>query len=246
MRYLIFTDIHGNLEAFITFLKFAQKRKIDHFLFLGDLVGYGASPNEIIQKTRDLKPISMIRGNHDKAVCEIETVQTFNPIAASAIHWTRQEILKKNLTYLTRLKKGPLVINDEISICHGAPFDEDHYIFGEFDAAEAFLHVQTQICFFGHTHFPFVYTEKDHFVEGTFLTGNTNEVKIEKGTKYLINPGSIGQPRDRNPRAACAIYDSKTKKIKFHRLEYDISEAQRKIIEANLPPALAERLGVGI
>jgi len=246
MRYLIFTDIHGNLEAFLVFLKFAQKYKIDHYLFLGDLVGYGASPNEIIQKIRALKPISTIRGNHDKAVCEIDTVQTFNPIAASAIHWTRQNILKKNLTYLARLKKGLIVINDEISICHGAPFDEDHYIFGEFDAAEAFLHVKTPICFFGHTHFPFVYTEKDHFVEGTFLTGNSNEIKIEKGTKYLINPGSIGQPRDRNPRAACAIYDSKSKKIKFFRLEYDIGEAQRKIIKANLPPALAERLGVGI
>ncbi len=246
MRYLIFTDIHGNLEAFLVFLKFAQKYKIDHYLFLGDLVGYGASPNEIIQKIRGLKPLSTIRGNHDKAVCEIEIVQTFNPIAASAIHWTRENILKKYLTYLERLKKGPIVINDEISICHGAPFDEDHYIFGEFDAAEAFLHINTPLCFFGHTHFPFVYTEKDHFVEGTFITGNSNEIKIEKGTKYLINPGSIGQPRDRNPRAACAIYDSKTKKIKFFRLEYDIGEAQRKIIEAGLPPALAERLGVGI
>ena len=246
MRYLIFTDIHGNLEAFLAFLKFAQKYKIDRYLFLGDLVGYGASPNEIIQKIKGLKPITTIRGNHDKAVCEIETIQTFNPIAASAIHWTRQNILKKNLTYLERLKKGPIVINDEISICHGAPFDEDHYIFGEFDAAEAFLHVKTPICFFGHTHFPFVYTEKDHFVEGTFLTGNSNEIKIEKGTKYLINPGSIGQPRDRNPRAACAIYDSKSRKIKFFRLDYDVGEAQRKIIEANLPPALAERLGVGI
>lgn len=246
MRYIIFTDIHGNLEAFLVFLKFAQKHRIDHYLFLGDSVGYGASPNEIIQKLKALKPITAIRGNHDKAVCEINTVQTFNPIAASAIHWTRQNILKKNLVYLERLKKGPIVINDEISICHGAPFDEDHYIFGEFDAAEAFLHVKTPICFFGHTHFPFVYTEKDHFVEGTFMTGNSNEIKIVKGTKYLINPGSIGQPRDRNSRAACAIYDSKSKKIKFFRLEYDIGEAQRKIIEAKLPPALAERLGVGI
>ncbi|MFC2166661.1 metallophosphoesterase family protein [Acidobacteriota bacterium] len=246
MRYLIFTDIHGNLEAFHAFLKFSQKYKIDHYLFLGDSVGYGASPNEIIQKLRLLKPMSSIRGNHDKAVCEIETVQTFNPIAASAIHWTRDNILKKNLTYLEKLKKGPLVINDEISICHGAPFDEDHYIFGEFDAAEAFLHVKTPICFFGHTHFPFVYTEKDHFVEGTFMTGNSNEIKIEKGTKYLINPGSIGQPRDRNPYSAFALYDSKSKKMKFFRLAYNIAEAQKKIIEANLPAALAERLGVGI
>lgn len=246
MRYLIFTDIHGNLEAFLAFLKFSQKYKVDHYLFLGDSVGYGASPNEIIQKLRSLKPISTIRGNHDKAVCEIETVQTFNPIAASALHWSRENILKKNLTYIKKMKKGPIVINDEISICHGAPFDEDHYIFGEFDAAEAFLHFETPICFFGHTHFPFVYTEKDHFVEGTFLTGNSNEIKIEKGTRYLVNPGSVGQPRDRNPYSACSIYDSKSKKMKFFRFDYNIAEAQRKIVEANLPIALAERLGVGI
>jgi predicted phosphodiesterase len=246
MRYLIFTDIHGNMEAFLAFLKFAQKRKVDHYLFLGDLVGYGASPNEIIQRIRLLKPISTIRGNHDKAVCGLDTVQTFNPIAASAIHWTRDNITKKNMSFLCKLKQGPTIVNEDIMICHGAPFDEDHYIFGEFDASEAFLHVPVQICFFGHTHFPFVYEEKDNVVEGTFLTGDNNEIKIEKGVRYLINPGSIGQPRDRNPMAACAIYDSKVKKIKFYRLPYDIEKAQRRIIGAGLPPALAERLAVGI
>ncbi len=100
--------------------------------------------------------------------------------------------------------------------------------------------------FFGHTHFPFVYEEKDGVVEGTFLTGDNNEIKIEKGLRYLINPGSIGQPRDRNPMAACALYDSKAKKIKFYRFPYDIEKAQRRIIGAGLPPALAERLAVGI
>jgi predicted phosphodiesterase len=246
MRYLIFTDIHGNLEAFLAFLKFAKKRKIDQYIFLGDLVGYGASPNEIIQKIRTLKPISMIRGNHDKAVCGLDTVQTFNPIAAAAIRWTRDHISKKNLNLLYNLKQGPLIVNKEIMICHGAPFDEDHYIFGEFDAQEAFLHITTPICFFGHTHFPFIYEEKDHLVEGTFLTGDSNEIKIEKGVRYLVNPGSIGQPRDRDPQAACAIFDSKTRKIKFFRFPYDIGEAQKKILEAGLPPALAERLAVGI
>jgi predicted phosphodiesterase len=246
MRYFIFTDIHGNLEAFLSVIKFARKRKIDHYLFLGDLVGYGASANEVIQKIQLVKPLSIIRGNHDKAVCDLDSVQTFNPIAASAIHWTKENLLKKNSSYLKRLKRGPLLINDDITICHGAPFDEDHYIFGEFDAAEAFLHFNTQICFFGHTHFPFIYTEKDHIVEGTFITGNTTEIKLEKDVRYLVNPGSVGQPRDRNTRSSCAIYDTKQKKIKFYRLEYNIAEAQRKILDAKLPPALAERLGLGI
>ncbi len=246
MRYLIFADIHGNLEAFLAVLKFVQKKKIDHFIFLGDLVGYGASPNEIIQKIQNLKPISLVRGNHDKAVCGLDSIETFNPIAASAILWTKQRILKKNLTYLCRLKKGPFVLHETITVCHGAPFDEDYYIFGEFDAAEAFDHITTPVCFFGHTHFPFVYAEKESVVEGTFMEGEANEVKLEKGARYLINPGSVGQPRDRNPRAACAIYDSATRMIKFYRLEYNIQEAQRKILAERLPPALAERLSLGI
>jgi predicted phosphodiesterase len=246
MRYLIFTDIHGNLESYVALNKFIQRRKIDHFIFLGDLVGYGASPNEIIQKIRALKPLSIIRGNHDKAVCGLDSVQTFNPIAASAIHWTADHIKKSNLDFLGRLKTGPQIVHKNIMICHGAPFDEDHYIFGEFDAAEAFEHITTQLCFFGHTHFPFVYTEKDHLVDGTFLTGNSNEIKIEKGVKYLINPGAVGQPRDRNPLAACAIYDSKARKVKFFRMQYDIEEAQRKILKEGLPSPLAERLSLGI
>lgn len=246
MRYLVFTDIHGNLESFLALLKFIQRKKIDYYLFLGDLVGYGASPNEIIQKIQTLNPISLIRGNHDKAVCGLDSIDTFNPIAASAIYWTKQNLKKKNMDYLSHLKKGPIIIHDHITLCHGAPFDEDYYIFGEFDAAEAFKYIRTPLCFFGHTHFPYVYTEKDNIVEGTFLLGNSNEVKLEKGVKYLINPGSVGQPRDRNPRASCAIYDSNVKRIKFFRLDYDIEQAQKKIREKDLPLALAERLSLGI
>lgn len=246
MRYLIFTDIHGNLEAFHAVLKAVQKKKIDHYLFLGDLVGYGASPNEVIQKIMTLKPLSIIRGNHDKAVSGLDSVQTFNPIAASAIFWTKKTIARKNLDFLVRLKQSPEVVHETITICHGAPFDEDYYIFGEFDAAEAFSYIQTPVCFFGHTHFPFVYTDKEGSVEGTFLEGNANEVKLEKGVRYLINPGSVGQPRDRNPRAAFAVYDSEARTVKFSRVEYDIEEAKRKIIDEQLPPALAERLSLGI
>jgi predicted phosphodiesterase len=246
MRYLIFADIHGNLEAFLVVLKFIQKKKIDHYIFLGDLVGYGASPNEIIQKIQALKPLSMIRGNHDKAVCGLDSIETFNPIAASAIQWTKERILKKNINFLCRLRTGPQFVEDTITICHGAPFDEDYYIFGEFDAAEAFDHIKTTLCFFGHTHFPFVYSEKENMVEGLFMEGDSNEIKLEKGARYLINPGSVGQPRDRNPRAACAIYDSEARTLKFYRLEYNIEEAQRKILAEHLPSALAERLSLGI
>jgi len=246
MRYLIFTDIHGNLESFLGLLRFVRRRKIDHYIFLGDLVGYGASPNETIQLFKTLKPISKIRGNHDKAVCGFDTVQSFNPVAASGILWTKHHILKKNLNFLSRFQKGPRVIDNHITLCHGAPFDEDHYIFGEFDAAEAFFHIKTPIALFGHTHFPFIYTQKDQTVEGMFLTDNYFELTLEKDKRYLINPGSVGQPRDRNPLAACSIYNSKTRKIQFYRFEYDIEEAQRKILETDLPASLSERLALGI
>jgi predicted phosphodiesterase len=246
VRYLIFADIHGNLEAFLAVLKFIQKKKIDEYIFLGDVVGYGASPNEVIQRLQSLRPLASVRGNHDKAVCDLDSVETFNPIAASAIHWTKERLTKKNLAFLHRLRKGPQFVAETITICHGAPFDEDYYIFGEFDAAEAFRHIKTPVCFFGHTHFPFVYTEKDGLVEGTFIEGDINEIRLEKDTRYLINPGSVGQPRDRNPRAACAIFDSEARVMKFSRHEYNIEEAQRKILAERLPPALAERLSLGI
>jgi predicted phosphodiesterase len=246
MRYLIFSDIHGNLEALDVVLRFVQKRRVDHYVLLGDLVGYGASPNEIIHKVRSLKPLSIIRGNHDKAVCGEESIETFNPIAASAIFWTRTAIVKKNADFLVHLKKGPLLVHDAFAICHGAPFDEDFYIFGEFDAAEAFSYLRLPLCFFGHTHFPYVYTRRDNTVAGTYVDESLSEIKLEKGVTYLINPGSVGQPRDRNPRAAFAVYDSETHLVKFHRLDYNVRETQSKILAAKLPPALAERLTLGI
>jgi len=246
MRYLIFSDIHGNLEALNALMKFIQKKKIDHFVCLGDLVGYGASPNETIQKVRNLRPLSIIRGNHDKAVTGQDSIETFNPIAAAAIYWTKKNILKKNAEFLGHVKKGPQVVDERFTICHGSPFDEDYYIFGEFDAAEAFDYLKLPLCFFGHTHFPFVYAKRDGAVESTFLEGNANEVKLEKDVTYLINPGSVGQPRDRNPRVAFAIYDSDIHTVKFHRLEYDLDDAKAKITKAGLPPALAERLSLGI
>jgi predicted phosphodiesterase len=246
MRYLIFSDIHGNLEALEAVLRDTKKKKIEHYLFLGDLVGYGASPNEVIQQVQALGPLSLVRGNHDKAVAGLDSIQTFNPIAAAGIEWTRKSLNKRYLRFLGSLAKSPLIVHDTITICHGAPFDEDYYIFGEFDAAEAFDYISTPVCFFGHTHFPFVYVAREEMVEGTFIEKFPAEIKLEKGARYLINPGSVGQPRDRDPRASYAIYDSKNNRLKFNRVEYNIAESQRKILATDLPAALAERLSLGI
>lgn len=246
MRYLIFTDIHGNLEALQAMFQFIARKRIDQYLFLGDLVGYGASPNETIDLVNKLQPLSIIRGNHDKAVCGLDSIETFNPIAVSAITWSRRELSKPHAQFLCRLKKGPLVINERISICHGAPFDEDFYIFGEFDAAEAFHYLPTGIGFFGHTHFPFLYVKEGNTVRGHPLEGDHGTVHLKKNAKYLINPGSVGQPRDRNPKAACAIFDAAESTLHHFRFSYDIDAAQAKILGQNLPSALAERLSLGI
>jgi len=246
MRYLIFSDIHGNLEAFDVLLRFAAKKKIDHYVCLGDLVGYGASPNEIIRKIRTLKPLWVVRGNHDKAVSGQESIETFNPIAAAAIRWTQKTVTKSHAEFLNKIPRGPRSVDGLFTICHGALFDEDYYIFGEFDADEAFDYMPTPLCFFGHTHFPFLYARKGEHVTGEYMDGGETERKLEKGVAYLINPGSVGQPRDRNPQAAFAIFDSDRQTIRFYRAPYDIAAAQKKIHKAELPPALAERLAVGI
>ncbi|MCX6559347.1 MAG: metallophosphoesterase family protein [Candidatus Aminicenantes bacterium] len=244
MRVLVFSDIHGNLEALAAVLRLAEKKKIDHYVCLGDLVGYGASPNEVVRIIRRLKPLSLIRGNHDKAVCSRESIDAFNPIAAAAIRWTRKVVTKTSHDFLHALPQGPQTVDGLFTICHGAPFDEDFYIFGEYDADEAFGYIKTPIGFFGHTHFPFVYVLRDGSLVGTHMDGG--EIKLEEGSAYLINPGSVGQPRDRNPKAACLVYDTDHKTVRFHRLEYDIASCQKRIRKAELPAALADRLASGL
>jgi predicted phosphodiesterase len=245
MRYLIFADIHSNLEALHSVLEFAQTKKIDHYLFLGDLVGYGASPNEVIETMAELKSLSLVRGNHDKAVAGLESTDMFNPVAAAAIHWTRSRIKPEAKQFLTQIKTGPQKVHRSLTICHGSPFDEDYYIFGEFDAAEAFRYLRTKIGFFGHTHFPVVYAVRPGYIEGQALVGNA-EVHLEPKLRYLINPGSVGQPRDRNPLASCGIYDSQDHTFRLFRVKYDVVRAQQKIIASKLPRSLAERLAFGI
>jgi len=246
MRYLVFTDIHGNLEALEALFDFVSRKKIDRYLCLGDLVGYGASPNETIDRVRKLEPLSIIRGNHDKAVCGQDSLETFNPMAALAIAWCRKTLVREHSRYLCGLPKGPQVVDGHLTLCHGAPFDEDFYIFGEFDAAEAFQYLETRIGFFGHTHFPCLYVKTGNTVEGRLIEEDHSIVRLKKNVHYLINPGSVGQPRDRNPKAACAVFDSEESTVHFHRFDYDIAGAQEKILAHNLPPALAERLALGI
>jgi predicted phosphodiesterase len=245
MKYLIFSDIHSNLEAFQKLLSLKKVKAIDQFLFLGDLVGYGPDPNETINEFRKLKKFESIRGNHDKVVAGLESSSLFNPVAAFSAEWSKIQITEDNQKFLKSLKKGPVVVDRFITMCHGSTFDEDYYVFSIFEAAESFKFMETSIGFFGHTHFPIIYLLRNDKIDTVPLTTNT-KIKLDPNTRYLINPGSIGQPRDKNANPSFIIFDSTKKEINFQRFSYSLKETQTKIRNAGLPEILASRLETGI
>ena len=157
MRYLVISDIHGNLEALDAVLGAMRAQGFDHALVLGDLVGYGADPNAVVDRVRSLEPLSIIRGNHDKVASGLENGDSFNLVARSAVQWTYEMLTPENLDYLLKLPAGPIAVDDKVEICHGSPFDEDAYIFDELDALRAFEASTRPVCLFGHTHYPVTY-----------------------------------------------------------------------------------------
>ena len=245
MKYLVFSDIHSNLEAFNRLLAITKNKAIDKYIFLGDLVGYGPDPNEIINLFRDLGGVSYIRGNHDKVVADLESSSLFNPVAAYSAEWSKTQISDDNLQYMKDIKKGPDVVDHFITICHGSTFDEDYYVFSMFDALESFKFMETSIGFFGHTHFPIIYLLRNEKIDVVPLNSKIR-IKLDRNTKYLINPGSIGQPRDKNPNSSYIIFDSTRRDISFFRFSYNFKKTQKKIINAGLPETLASRLESGI
>jgi diadenosine tetraphosphatase ApaH/serine/threonine PP2A family protein phosphatase len=244
MRYLILTDIHANLEALEACLADAATRHYDRTLVLGDLVGYGADPNAVIERLRDLEPLALIRGNHDKVASGLEPADGFNPVARSAVQWTLDELTAEHRTWLAQLPQGPHLVSDMLEICHGAPFDEDAYIFDELDAARALNVSQRPLCLFGHTHCPAVFTLSIDGLDGTGPIADSR-LELVAGSKYLINPGAVGQPRDGDVRAAYAIVDEATRSVDFFRVRYALTRSQAKIARAGLPEVLAHRLALG-
>lgn len=245
MKYIIFSDIHSNLEAFGKFLTLKRVETYDKLLFLGDLVGYGPNPNEVINLFKKLKNLHSVRGNHDKVVAEIESSSFFNPVAAFSAEWNKNQITESNNKFIKKLEKGPVIVDHFITICHGSTFDEDYYVFSIFEAKESFKFMTTSIGFFGHTHFPIIYLLRNGKIDTVPLTKNI-KIKLDPNTKYLINPGSIGQPRDRNPNSSFITLDSSKKEITFQRYTYNIRKAQKKIRDAGLPEMLASRLESGV
>jgi len=246
MRYLVLTDIHANLEALEACLADARDRRCEQTLVLGDLVGYGADPNGVIDRVLALKPTAIVRGNHDKVACGLEQAEGFNAVAKSAAKWTLDVLTPEYRDWLAALPQGPTQVDDVVEICHGSPFDEDAYIFDELDALRA-LKVSTRpLCLFGHTHYPITFELANETIDSVGSSSASETlVQLRDGCKYLINPGSVGQPRDGDPRAAYAIVDTTERRVELFRAPYNVEEAQAKVVRAGLPEVLAQRLAVG-
>ena len=246
MRYLILTDIHANLEALDACIDDARPRGFDETLVLGDLVGYGGDPNAVVERIQELNPTAIVRGKHDKVACGLEQAEGFNAVAKSAAKWTLDVLKPAYREWLAALPAGPIDVDDVVEICHGSPFDEDAYIFDELDAVRALKVSNRPLCLFGHTHYPVTFElSADSFDSVGSASAPQTQVQMKDGCKYLINPGSVGQPRDGDPRAAYAIVDTKLRRVELYRARYAVEDAQSKVVKAGLPDVLAQRLAVG-
>lgn len=246
MRYLVLSDIHANLEALDAVVAAAGTMAYERMLVLGDLVGYGGDPNGVVERVRALAPHALIRGNHDKVGSGIESPEGFNAVARSAIRWTYDTLTRTNREWLAALPAGPVAVDDLIEICHGTPFDEDAYVFDDLDALRGLHAAERPLCLFGHTHVQVGYAlAGDQFTLTTLDTDRPLAISFPEGAKHLLNPGSVGQPRDGDPRAGFAIVDTGSRTATIHRIEYPVHKAQARIIAEGLPDVLAQRLALG-
>lgn len=244
MRYLILTDLHSNLQALDAVLADAAAIGYDQVLVLGDLVGYGADPAEVIDRTLALAPAAIVRGNHDKVCAGLEPPEAFNDVARIAAEWTAGVLDDAHRQALAALPKGPISVTADIEICHGAPFDEDYYVLDESDAEQAFASAGARLCLFGHTHVVSLFsTMADPFGQESDREG---EYRLPARGPALINVGSVGQPRDHDPRAAYGVLDLDRSTIWLRRVAYDVRGAQERILQAGLPVRLALRLEQGM
>jgi diadenosine tetraphosphatase ApaH/serine/threonine PP2A family protein phosphatase len=245
VRYLVVSDLHANWEALEAVLDDAEGR-YKRAICCGDVVGYGADPNRVVEWVRAHCAV-VIRGNHDRACTGLEDLEWFNPVARAAAVWTLDNLTPDNASFVRDLDKGPLFL-DGIQVLHGSPCDEDEYLVDANEAAQAFGYLESPLAFFGHTHLQGGFIWNHARVETILPVSLRNDrevLDIETGTGYLINPGSVGQPRDGDPRASYVLYDSEAGLMTFRRIPYDVERAQNKIRDAGLPPFLADRLAIG-
>jgi diadenosine tetraphosphatase ApaH/serine/threonine PP2A family protein phosphatase len=249
MRALILSDIHANIDALEAVLEAAPEH--DVVWNLGDVVGYGATPNEVIERVRGLGT-TFVRGNHDRACSGLLALTEFNAIAGRAARWTQEVLTPEHVDWLRQMSAGPVLPDGpQVSCAHGSLLDEDEYLLSVRDAWLPLRLAQTRINFFGHTHLQggFASNDEDWFqLDPTYASEeepDTSELVLRGGARYLINPGSVGQPRDGDWRAAFALYDDQRMVVEFHRAPYDFRKAQMRIMRAGLPHPLATRLREG-
>ena len=246
MRILVLSDLHANMTALEAALQ-AAAGHWDIAVCLGDVVGYGPDPSEVTSKIRKLATYA-IRGNHDKAVAGLMATEDFNPVAKTAVDWTRAQLSEEELKWLAALPQGPLKA-DGVVLVHGAFQDEDEYVFTPAQALEGLLDSAADITFYGHTHHQGGFSYRDSNLEVLQIHPKPAEaraaLRIEPARRYLLNPGSIGQPRDADPRAAFAIADLERNTVEFWRVPYDIDSVQERMRNERLPEPLIQRLVVG-
>jgi predicted phosphodiesterase len=240
MKYAILGDIHSNLEALQAVLNDAEQQGVTHFACSGDVVGYNADPKACLKLIRSLG-CKIVQGNHDYYAGCNESMELFTPLAQKSIYWTRKQLSLLDRKYLRTL---PLIEDIEnFTLVHSslsAP-QRWNYIFKQAAAEEHFQNQFNSICFFGHTHVPLAFVRGEQEIEKGFY----DVLKIRNGFQYLINVGSVGQPRDRNPKSAYAIYDLDAQTVTMRRVEYDMPKSQKKIRAAGLPFRNALRLERG-
>lgn len=245
MRYLIVSDLHSSWEALQAVLA-ETKSEYDLIVSCGDLVGYGPEPNRVVDWAR-ANLHAVIRGNHDRACCGLEDLEWFNPMAREATRWTISHLSAENKNYLRALPPGPLVVEDFLLV-HGSPLDEDEYIASAADASNLFPYLESAVTFFGHTHLQggFMWMKDQQYaLPRPTLRESRVKLPLDLQHAWLINPGSVGQPRDGDPRAAYALYDTAARNLLLGRVTYDTDAVRKHMVAAGLPPALASRLALG-
>jgi diadenosine tetraphosphatase ApaH/serine/threonine PP2A family protein phosphatase len=240
MRYAVLSDIHSNWEALEAVLEACDRAAPEAYLCIGDLVGYGPDPSRVIAEVRARKMIT-VRGNHDHAAFDPGEDRYFNSWAREAIAWTRERLDASELEYLEALELKEAA--DGALLVHASPSAPRawRYILGAAEAGPEFASFDERVCFIGHTHVPMVVSR----VEGGAEEIQAAEVSFEPGARYIVNVGSVGQPRDGNPSAAFGLFDSEEGTFRLVRVDYDAEETSRKIIDSGLPPFLGERLLAG-
>ncbi len=246
MLYGIISDLHSNLEALTAVLEHANNAGVQKYICLGDVVGYNANPKEVIDLLRDLKPVAVIKGNHDEYVSQEEELIGFNQQAAHAVKWTRDQLSDDDRRWLASLGLTKNLWQLKTTIVHSTLDSPEAwgYIFDKYYAENSFSYQRLPYCFIGHSDVPFAY-EQIGGAKGIIQAGRFEEINLNPNHKYLINVGSVGQPRDGDPRASYATFDPDERIVRLHRVDYDIQTAQQKILDAGLPEKLALRLQVG-